>query len=646
MKAISVWLPLFMGLGTWALDPVTNMCARWDHQSVVKDGTLYIDGGIETFGSKKPYTLGSNQWIIQVDMSSSWDWKTNISETTRDKVENDETGSLPPNSMLRGAMYSGPAHSDVVYTFGGSKFALNTSFTDTYPEASSYTLWSLNITSGAWRQFDVKEASPLRPSRGAYAEAKDQALGFYFNGQLDKGSSTDTVGMGKTTIGLTGMVVFNFTDPAQPKASNVSTASIDDKTAAVGGSLTYVPGVGDKGILVAAGGAAIPIDSPAEQNGTMISFDTVSILDLSTLYVPNSNPTWLRQKTGGQLPEPRADFCTVAVAAPDNSSYNIYLYGGRDPTIPKLYDDMYVLSLPSFTWVKIYSGESPRFAHTCHLVSNRILLTVGGTANANATAFQCDWENKGVGIMDLSTKTWGSVFNANAAPYTVGTDIVAKVGGSGAGAATVKAPINGGWGSDALKAVFFPPPKKAATAPSGAKNGTSSDSGAAGKTEEKKSSVGAIAGGVIGGLCVVAAFLILILFLLHRRKKAAKAAHRAHESGEESDAPLAGYMGGRAEADAASTRYELGGGAEKAAELPHTPTRQLVELPAQVGYGYGHHSNEKVELPAELARSVTVREAVVERGVQARSKEGSVVSMSVDGERRGSEGSYGQERRG
>lgn len=31
------------------LDPINNFCIRFDHQSVVKNSTLYIDGGRETF---------------------------------------------------------------------------------------------------------------------------------------------------------------------------------------------------------------------------------------------------------------------------------------------------------------------------------------------------------------------------------------------------------------------------------------------------------------------------------------------------------------------------------------------------------------------------------------------------------------------
>jgi Kelch motif protein len=66
------------------------------------------------------------------------------------------------------------------------------------------------------------------------------------------------------------------------------------------------------------------------------------------------------QKTSGDIPPQLTMFCSVVAAAADNSSYNIYIYGGYDG-VNATYttsDDVYVLSIPSFTWVKVYSGTS------------------------------------------------------------------------------------------------------------------------------------------------------------------------------------------------------------------------------------------------------------------------------------------------
>lgn len=106
------------------------------------------------------------------------------------------------------------------------------------------------------------------------------------------------------------------------------------------------------------------------------------------------------------------------------------MYGGRNPITGTLYDETYVLTLPAFTWVKLLVGESPRYAHTCHLVGKRQMLTVGGSLSpANNLTEQCDWESKGVAILDLSTLQWGSAFDAYASPYEVPQNIYQEIGG-------------------------------------------------------------------------------------------------------------------------------------------------------------------------------------------------------------------------
>ena len=108
-----------------------------------------------------------------------------------------------------------------------------------------------------------------------------------------------------------------------------------------------------------------------------------------------------------------------------NSSY---VYGGRANRKP-YFDDVHILSLPSFKWTKVYEGDSPRFAHTCHRVGSRTMLTVGGVPSFDHLE-GCDTQRKGINVFDMSSVTWGSVYNASAGPYTVPTLVVANIGGS------------------------------------------------------------------------------------------------------------------------------------------------------------------------------------------------------------------------
>src|SRR5882762_6933066 len=95
------------------------------------------------------------------------------------------------------------------------------------------------------------------------------------------------------------------------------------------------------------------------------------------------------QQTSGDIPPQLTLFCSVVAAAADNSSYNIYIYGGYDGIDSSHHtsDDVYVLSIPSFTWVKVYSGTSThgRSGHKCVKVHPDQMFVLGGIHQGDAT---------------------------------------------------------------------------------------------------------------------------------------------------------------------------------------------------------------------------------------------------------------------
>jgi hypothetical protein len=157
-----------------------------------------------------------------------------------------------------------------------------------------------------------------------------------------------------------------------------------------------------------------------------LSLETIDLIDVASIDDTDQNGTWYSQKATGDIPDPRTDFCLVPMAAPDGSSHNIYLYGGRNGE--QIFDDIYTLSLHSFIWTKIYQGESPRYGHTCHMVGARQMITIGGVNDSDLLR-GCDWETKSVAIYDLSALTWGSVYNAFAPKYQVPALIYHVIGG-------------------------------------------------------------------------------------------------------------------------------------------------------------------------------------------------------------------------
>jgi hypothetical protein len=322
---------------------------------------------------------------------------------------------------------------------------------------------------------------------------------------------------------------------------------------------------------------------------SQLDFATVDVFDVdSYLQNPSSNGTWYSQKTTGEIPAPRIDFCTVVMSASDNSSHHIYLYGGFDPITKTGYDDVLILTLPSFTWTNVWPiGEAPRWGHNCHVAGKRQMITVGGN---NTNGLTCDWEVKGVAVWELSTLTWGSVFLTNLTSYEVPKKILDITGGTASGNATKHDPALG-WTDPKLQTVFATTRRSnsSTTAPT-----------------PKKTNVGAIAGGVVGGVAGLALLVFLGIFLYrHHRKR-----HGPHELHNNSS-PTAREIGeGKSKFEIQAVNEnepaELFGpdvvemdAPRRAVEADHTSTTTRAELPGTNVAPGGVHGVPIVRTPGD-----------------------------------------------
>lgn len=190
--------------------------------------------------------------MIAVDLKKSWDWKKDIKEVALLKKTDPKTHLIPP-ILSRGALYQGTADDANIYLWGGTTSHTNTSFPGFEPPTpAQYSLWAYNTASLEWTPFDVSEGSSNRPSSAASAEAPDQGLAFFLNGQLDSGSSSGTQNLGdQGKVFLQGMIVLDLKNRS---AKNLSTSALSGQTPRSRGRMQYVPGIGEKGILVHVGG--------------------------------------------------------------------------------------------------------------------------------------------------------------------------------------------------------------------------------------------------------------------------------------------------------------------------------------------------------------------------------------------------------
>ena len=208
-----------------------------------------------------------DEYLITVDMTTSWNWKTNISMSAKNKTENPSTGTLPPK-LVRGALYAGAEDDPNVYLYGSTISYINSIFPGfQWPDSSQYALWSYGTSDKTSGQYDMSVSAPYRPAGGAYAEATDQGLAFYMNGLIDNGTSNGIENEYNLMQYLDGLIVI---DTNTQQAKNLSTSSLENTPRARSG-LVYLPNVGTKGSLVSMGGMTKPTsDSSGSNQGTYV----------------------------------------------------------------------------------------------------------------------------------------------------------------------------------------------------------------------------------------------------------------------------------------------------------------------------------------------------------------------------------------
>ena len=269
-----------------------------------------------------------------------------------------KNASIP--SVSGGALWADSVNKRL-FLFGGEFF--------NEPPARFTDLLSYDILADNWVSFGPPNNLIRGVAFGAGVSVSERGEGYYYGGWLSNASTPDWSG---PPVATSGLVRYSMDSN---KWSN-STGPDDQRRAE--GVLVYIP-AGDAGLLVYFGGI---VD---QGNGTVVGQPMTQIFVYDVL-----SSKWYKQTAAGTVPDMRRRFCAGAAWAQDQSSYNIYLYGGA--SVPGEagagFDDVYILSLPSFTWVKMYpldrpankTGDYPHHSLTCSVVAGGSqMLIIGGT---------------------------------------------------------------------------------------------------------------------------------------------------------------------------------------------------------------------------------------------------------------------------
>ncbi|KAL5601176.1 hypothetical protein BROUX41_005981 [Berkeleyomyces rouxiae] len=458
----------------------TTLCQWQDLRGIILRDTIYLDGGRTywlpgmndgTYGS---VNLNDNQlgYMFTISLNSSIDLTTAnftdiLGTISKARGGSGNAASNGAPNYMSGALIGNSAE---YYLYGG--LAANTSAYE-LPDANDVLLYQ-RYEYGAERDFSISLDSFTLDSGtdryvtyGAGATVNSEWKAFYFSGlRSESGPIYQQTSREETPTSWTHSADFLIT--LETEESNqltqkwTNTSLPDNVKGRAAGEFVFVP-VGSNGVMVAVGGVTYPefVNGSADSANPELSesegkrfHETIDIYDIGS-------QKWYQQNTTlVDTPPTLSRGCAVMAEAPDRSSYNIYYYGGYTAIsgLESYSDDVWVLSLPSFTWTKIYSGNNRhgRVSHQCFQPYPGQMMIIGGMTaitSASTSDFTC-LEGNAIQLFNMSSLEWLDVYDpAVYSNYTVPDAISNVIGGDASGSATETSPA-AGWNDEELEALF------------------------------------------------------------------------------------------------------------------------------------------------------------------------------------------------
>lgn len=104
-----------------------------------------------------------------------------------------------------------------------------------------------------------------------------------------------------------------------------------------------------------------------------------------------------------------------------------FVYGGWTGSFSAIDNadsqNVYILTLPAFRWIRVSASTAPRAGSNCEVVNSQMISVGGWDPTGTASYSNVDPWPYGVGVFDLTSLSWGSGFNSSARQY-VRSDLV------------------------------------------------------------------------------------------------------------------------------------------------------------------------------------------------------------------------------
>ncbi|KAK8118505.1 uncharacterized protein PG998_003131 [Apiospora kogelbergensis] len=523
----------------WVPGQVNATMCQWQAPRVaaIKD-TVYMDGGYLWWfpgmndGSYGLPTQDGNPLgiIYTLNFSRPFNISQNVSAlfgTTSLTGGSSAANSFAPN-YLDGAML---ANDNEFFLYGGmtTRSGANSDPPANEVIVSRYSPYGTDKP-GFKPGFDRKtlpEGMTRYVTFGGAASSPSENKAWYFSGMRSPSAGPIYVPKANNSINPVNvsntLITLDMANQYDESWSNVTLP--DSIKGRASPELVWVP-VGAQGILVAMGGVTYPDynnGKMSSQNEAQSRLESPSFMSNIDIYDIASGK-WYTQSTiagPGQLTRG----CAVVAVASDYSSYNIYYYGGFDGLREDsdFNDDVWILSLPSFMWMKIASGktEHARAAHKCVTPYPDQMMVIGGYPSLKGgNTLPCLKDNQIIQLFNLTEGKWMNSYDpASFHDYGVPEMIHLMIGGDFKGSATMSVPTPSGWSDQGLQKVFetkYPTSKLTHYYPYTPDhyNGTRPDVNGGGGG--LPSWVAPVLGVVLGLVFVTA---VVVLVMLYRRRK-------------------------------------------------------------------------------------------------------------------------------
>jgi hypothetical protein len=269
------------------------------------------------------------------------------------------------------------------------------------PEASNLQLGQPNLN------YDPQDGTFIYVTNGAGANAPSEQSGFYFGG-LYNANGTKYSYFSPPTDQSAQLITVQMIDIGH--ANWIKAPLGENITTRTEGGLVWVP-TSTAGILIAIGGVVKPADVNFEvpqDNATQ----SLTFLKEFPVYDVGSSQ-WSLQPLNPSSPvppAPLAQFCTTVASSADGSHHEIFVYGGWDSNGGDAQGDVWILTVPSFTWIKAEpSGRkgTARQNHVCVSPYPDQMIVIGGTGTGETPPTF----NNSVDVFNLNTFNWTGAYD-------------------------------------------------------------------------------------------------------------------------------------------------------------------------------------------------------------------------------------------